>query len=205
MNLRHPRANPSATHPPLPRLPERGQPRQPSNADNIGWRMKQMLRAAEKIADSENLMDQFPSALISMPRPTRIFRPANITPAAQLAPGATIGPVQVRWPQSCFVVGITWGTLESTAAALGAMSCRIQVEASLDLFTDGQAGAFAHPASLANTSGIGVASFFPFIRWADQSTQWQVTVKNEDPGGGTSFTPVVQFLIVDPRDLPGEE
>lgn len=171
------------------------------SGENVPHRVLRMLQAANAIEQSGSIVDQMPSALSALPRPTRIFRPAGITPAAAMAANSTAAAVQVRWPQSCYVVGITFGTIESTAAALGALSVRIQVDGSLDLFTDGQAGAFAHAASLAGSDGIAQAAFLPFIRYANQSTSWQVTCKNEAPGGGATLTPVVQFLIVDPRDL----
>lgn len=165
-------------------------------------RVKKMLQGWLAIASTSDAIEQFPSAFQSLPRPTRAFRPAGITPAAALGVGTTQAAVPVKWPQSCYVVGITFGTIEGTPAALNAMSVRIQVEGTLDIFTDGNSGAFLHVGSLGSSQGIGQGAYYPFIRWADQSTTWQVTVKNEAPGGGATITPVVQFLIVDPRDVP---
>lgn len=165
-------------------------------------RVKKMVQAWASIGGASDAIQQFPSAFSELPRPTRAFRPAGITPAAAMVAGATQAAVPVKWPQSAFVIGITFGTIEGTAAALSAMSVRIQVEATLDIFTDGQAGAFLHVGSLGSTNGIAMGAYYPFIRWADQSTTWQVSVKNEAPAGGATLTPVVQFLIVDPRDCP---
>lgn len=159
------------------------------------------LRAAQAQFAASGVVGAMPSAELAMPRPSRIFRPAGVTPAAAMAANTTANPTGVLWPQSCWTVGLTFGTIEGTVAALAAMSVRIQVEGVLDLFTDGQAGTFAHAGSLTATNGICAAAFYPFIRWADQGTSWTVTVKNEAPGGGATLTPVVQFLIVDPRDL----
>ena len=168
-----------------------------SFAQDLDPRTRRALVTAMRVAQGQHVIEQMPNAECYMPRPTRILRVTAAT--AVLAGGATSAAFPVQWPTKCHVVGLSFGTIEGTAAALSALSVRIQKEGTFDLVTDGQAAAFMHVAAMIATNGVTNAGFFPWYSYADQGVIWNVTIKNES--AGTNATPTVHFHYVDPRDL----
>jgi hypothetical protein len=90
--------------------------------------------------------------------------------------------------------GFTCGTLENTAASLGAMSARVTIQGSKDIASDGQAGAFMHFASVFSNPD-GQQQWWPCMIPFTQGDQWQVYFKNETSAAGP-FTPVISFQYV---------
>ncbi|MFI5243726.1 MAG: hypothetical protein ACHQQR_00755 [Gemmatimonadales bacterium] len=129
---------------------------------------------------------------IEHPRPDRILRVQGLV---ALIPGAVTADVPAPFPCKARVVGIGFGVLEGTFAALCALTIRVDVRGGRALFTTGQAAAFAHPASWA-INAMTNAGYFPIDEEVSQNDSWQVSVQNELPGGGggATGTPVVQFF-----------
>lgn len=147
------------------------------------------LRSAAQHADLQQ--PQFPDANIQRPLPTGVLRPSGIL---SVATTLTSPLCQVQWNLGApgYVVGIQVGTIEDTAASNGAMSVRVTRNSNDDLFSDGQAGAFGHFATLlaGSSPGLGWPCYLPFA----PGDQWQLYFKNESGTG--PYTPVIHFNYV---------
>ena len=138
--------------------------------------------------------DQPPAGLVESARmlPSRVLR---VSGTIAIAPAGQLQNLSVQWPSRVRVLGVTFGVIEGTAAALSALSARIVKEGSTDLFTDGFTGAYAHLGSLTISGGLNLAAWYPLDAYADQGVTWQVSLRNES--AATTATPVVQFVYRD--------
>jgi len=164
-------------------------------------RLARVLRSLAAMSEAEDTIQRIPVAEIPMARPTRLLRVDAFTPSAQIAPGVTSNDVPLQWPASGILVGISFGTIEGTPAALSALGVRILIEGNSDLFTNGKAGTFVNVGMLMGSPAVANMGFWPCIRWFDQGTIWDLISRNEALGGGVSITPTIGFHFVDPRDL----
>lgn len=157
------------------------------------------IRSAEGIARNGALREQqgfsMKQSEVFRPLPCRILRPAF---SATVATGVTTAAQPITWPASGVVVGICGGTVDGTAASLGAMSVRItatgKAGTTTELFTDGQAAAFANFATTFGSNGFGnQAGWWPCEIPFGQGDIWQVYFKNESAAG--PFSPVLEFAF----------
>lgn len=167
-------------------------------------RLSRVLRSLAASAEVDDTIQRIPHADIPMLRPTRIVRVDAFTPTAaaqQIAAQAQANDIPLVWPQSCLVVGVSFGCVEGTQVALSQLGVRIQVEGAYDLFTNGKAGTFINAGLLMGSPAVAGSGFWPCIRWVDQGTPWDLTARNEGLAGAIAITPTIAFHIVDPRDL----
>jgi len=125
------------------------------------------------------------------PLPTGGLRVKNVVAVAN---GTTSDLYPVLWPIAGICIGIRVGTIENTSASLGALSVRVTYNNTAgntsDIWTDGQAGAFAHFASTFYSSANEAQAWACAIPF-DAQQQWQVYFKNEASSG--TYTPVCEF------------
>jgi hypothetical protein len=155
-----------------------------------GRELAAALRQARMLADQQAQGDR-PHFLRGLGVPQGAVRPSGFASIA--AAGSQTVPIQ--WPcngtvvaMSASVVGVA--SNDALNAGLSALSVRVQINGSQDLFTDGQAAAYAH---FAATFPAALPIFALEPARVQQGAIWSITVRNDS--AATAYTPSVQFFF----------